>query len=262
MESIILFRKIKELEEERLIAERYFTLTNSRINLNNKIVIARYASHSSTLPYYEELDRDLKIQGSRLINTYEMHKYIANFEYYHDISEYTFKTWFQLQDIPEEGSFVIKGTTNSKKQEWATKMYAANKREAIEKAAELKTDSMLSTQDIIVRKFEQLEIIDYDIKGMPLANEHRFFIYKDTILSHGFYWSSIEKKGQINQEGIDLVQKVANILQDKINFYVIDIAQKKDGTWIVVEINDGQQSGLSDNDPQVLYSNLQKALSK
>jgi hypothetical protein len=43
---------------------------------------------------------------------------------------------------------------------------------------------------------------------------------------------------------------------DFATFYVADVAQDQNGKWWLVEINDGQMSGLSGNDPYVLYSRL------
>ena len=40
----------------------------------------------------------------------------------------------------------------------------------------------------------------------------------------------------------------------------IDVAQTESGEWIVVELNDGQMSGLSENNPEVLYKNLTTVL--
>lgn len=37
---------------------------------------------------------------------------------------------------------------------------------------------------------------------------------------------------------------------------MIDVAQTESGDWIVIELNDGQMSGLSENNPEILYKNL------
>ena len=49
---------------------------------------------------------------------------------------------------------------------------------------------------------------------------------------------------------------------EQTNFFVMDIARTAEGKWIIIELNDGQQSGLSNVDPEELYSNLAKALKK
>jgi hypothetical protein len=42
----------------------------------------------------------------------------------------------------------------------------------------------------------------------------------------------------------------------KANGIVIDIAERTDGQWRVVELNDLQMSGLSENDPDIMYPAL------
>ena len=163
-----------------------------------------------------------------------------------------------MNEIPEFGAgpFVVKGKTNSRKFQWHELMFCVTRKEAIHIACELRKDSLIGQQDIIVRKFERLNIVDKGVTGIPFANEWRFFCLGDKILSHGFYWTIAEKKGDINQGAFYLVQEVIKRVKDKVNFYVIDVAEKEDGSWIVIEMNDGQMSGLSDNDPNILYKSL------
>lgn len=44
------------------------------------------------------------------------------------------------------------------------------------------------------------------------------------------------------------------------NFYVVDVAQTESGDWLVVELNEGQMSGLSDNNPDIFYSALKQSI--
>ena len=48
------------------------------------------------------------------------------------------------------------------------------------------------------------------------------------------------------------------LIQRYANFFVLDIAKTESGDWILVEINDGQMSGLSMCNPHQLYSKLQQ----
>jgi hypothetical protein len=43
-------------------------------------------------------------------------------------------------------------------------------------------------------------------------------------------------------------------------FFVLDLAQTIAGSWIVVEVNDGQMSGLSGCDADTLYRNMAAVL--
>ena len=123
-----------------------------------------------TETYFKELEADLKAQGSRLINTYREHSYIANFDYYYDIEDLTPKTWFRLEDVQEVGPYVVKGRTNSRKFQWDTQMYAEDL-EGMEKIASfLWQDSLIGSQDIIIRKFVKLNVLETGINGLPFSN--------------------------------------------------------------------------------------------
>lgn len=230
----------------------------SRIGLENSLIIPRYG----LLPFYKEMERDANKLGSSLINSFEMHNYIANFDYYQDICDFTPKTYFALNEIyNKSGPFILKGATNSKKDLWNSQMYASNYAEAQSIYFKLLEDKMIQSQNIIFRQYIPLEILEYGINGLPFANEWRFFFYKKQLLSYGYYWSIAEKKGLIDDNGITFAQKIADIISDKINFFVIDIAKTQQGDWIVIEANDGCMSGLSDNNPEQMYLNLIKSCS-
>lgn len=253
----VLFRHDYSTEPELAIAKKYFDVTDSRINLKDTLVIGRY----SVLPYYNELEKDLELQGAKLINSYEQHKYIADFKYYNDIEDLTPKTYFDLAySCSYSGPFIVKGKTNSRKFDWDTLMFAKDKKRAIEISCELRKDSLLHQQDIIFREFVKLKVLEEGINGLPFSNEWRFFCYKDKILSYGFYWNISEEFGQISSEGIALVEEVIKRVKGKVNFFVVDVAEREDGSWIVIEMNDGQQSGTSCCDINMLYKNLSKSL--
>ena len=63
-------------------------------------------------------------------------------------------------------------------------------------------------------------------------------------------------------EAINFVQSILSLISTHVNFYVVDVAQKEDGNFIVIELNDAQMSGLSDNRPENLYGNLLSQLQK
>jgi len=256
----ILFRNINnEYSEEIKIASKYFNIIKHRSECKpNRLIIGRY----SVLPYYKEVEDEINYNKSILINDYRDHKYIANFEWYQDVEKYTFKTWDDTNFFSApEGKYVVKGVTNSCKFHWDTKMFAKNKKQAIEIAHKLSSDSLIGQQKIIYRQYCQLKTFEEGVNKLPFTNEWRFFFYKKKMLSYGYYWSIAEKTDyNIEDECITFAQKIANIISENTNFFVLDIAQAKTGEWKLVEINDGQMSGLSENHPNTLYGNLKKAL--
>lgn len=267
MRNIILYRKDFDWDQESESANKYFETTNSRMQIKSgDLVIPRFSS----VPFNKELNDDIEYVGAKLINSHSQHNYIKDMiNWYDDLKDYTPKTYTRLQDLPEEGPFVLKGETNSKKFLWKTHMFAQNKQEAIAVESKLYADSLITYQNIYIREYVKLKTFMIGIQDLPITNEYRFFCYKDQILSGGYYWSShvldLEEMGiipSINEVPKNFLDKIISILKNKINFYVIDVAQTDLGEWIVVELNLGEQSGLSENDPDVMYSNLKKCLEK
>jgi len=263
MKTTILFRygNIKLLpyeEEEFFCAKKYFDVQTKRTDCHDCMVICRY----SCLPYYSELEADLLNNNCKMINSYLQHKWIANFEYYDYLREYTPETWdeYTFQDCSYDGPFVVKGKTNSKKFQWNKMMFAKNKREASLIGCELSNDYMIGEQEIIFRKYIPLKTLEIGSNGLPFSNEWRLFFLGNKLLAKGYYWSIAEdetiEKAAFSQEALIFAQKIANIACRYTNFFVMDIAEKENGGWVLIELNDGQMSGLSLVESKDLYSNL------
>ena len=107
---------------------------------------------------YEELQRDLEILGSRLINTWEQHRWIANFEYYRELQDYTAESWDEtnIHQCAHRGPFVVKGRLSSIKHRWKSHMFAQTKRQALAIGEELKQDATIREQGVIYRKYVPL----------------------------------------------------------------------------------------------------------
>lgn len=263
MTPIILFRKNRDTEEEFEIAKQYFEVIEQRAAIpKNSTVICRY----SALPFYRELEADVGLLGSKMLSSYSEHSWIADFEYYHKLKEYTPQTWFDynfyLCDHP--GPFIVKGTTNSRKNSGWSKLFAKDKQEALELSRELYSDSLICSQGVVYRKYEPLVMLEEGIGGFPFSNEWRIFYYGTQHLSHGFYWTtcSCPVKASITPEALQFADEIAEIASQYTNFFVLDIAEKQSGGWILIEMNSGEMSGLSNNDPHVLYKNLKNAMQK
>lgn len=261
MDVKVLFRKSHAEENELEIASKYFDVVESRSLCRDCLVIPRY----SALPYYVELENDLKYNNCKLINTFREHDFIAGFHYYPIVQDITFRSWRAEEYFAYSnynGPVVIKGETNSKKAYWNTMMFAADREDAIEVASRLRKDEFISQQQLIVREYVPLKTFEIGINGMRFTNEWRFFFMGNKILSYGYYWVGAENAEEINNKGptidaINFAIKAANKIEEYVKFFVLDIAETEDGKWILVEVNDAQMSGLSMNDPDILYKNLQ-----
>lgn len=86
----------------------------------------------------------------------------------------------------------------------------------------------------------------------------------EQLLCGEYYWQNyiddLPEKPDEKEVPRPFLQEVINRVGNKSNFYTIDVGQTLQGDWIVIELNEGQQSGLSCNDPEKLYFNLHNSL--
>jgi hypothetical protein len=261
MKPIVLFRSELAFQYEIRIAKEYFDVIEQRCACpKDRLVIGRY----SVLPYYQELERDIDLMGSQLINCWKQYHWIANFDYYEDLKDFTAESWddSNIHLCGHSGPFVVKGRLNSIKHRWKSHMFAKTKRRAIEIGKELAQDSNIREQGVIYRKYVPLVTYEVGLHDLRYTNEWRLFYLGDIRLSHGYYWSLAENvvERTLSQEGLDFADRVAKITSKHTRFFTLDIAEKEEGGWILIEVNDGQSSALSENDAHVLYGNLKNVL--
>lgn len=266
--NIIWYRSSQMDDDELNAAQKYFFCVDSRTKIEHgDFVVARY----SALPYFKEQLYDVEqCIGAKLINGLREHFYIADLgNWYSDLYDLTPKTWFRFEEVPIDGGpFVLKGTTNSRKSRWKTHMFAKNRAIANEIYWELCNDPLIcdSGQGVCIREYVPLVKLTDGIGGIPISKEFRCFVAYGEVISKGFYWHNyaddLDEVPNINEVPQEFLDKVIKRIGNKSNFYTIDVAQKQDGDWIVVELNSGCQAGLPLNDPDELYKNLRKVLDK
>ena len=260
MKPVILFRKSLAEEDEFECAKKYFDVIESRADIRpEQTVIGRY----SVLPYYNELEEDIKKLGGKLINSHLQHQMVSDIQnWYPYLSDFTPKTWLRLEDVPADytGPFFLKGNINSRKQLFKTHSFAANRKEMLDVYFRLMEDSLIQHQGVCIREFVNLKQYGInDITGCPVSKEFRIILYRDKIVAKGYYWSDYsEELNYPNPSEIDesLVQEAIKRMGDQANLWCLDVAQKEDGSWMVVELGDAQMAGLSAIQPDEFYKNL------
>lgn len=266
----ILFRVDQDNEPEYEIAKDIWgdQITRFRSEIpEGSLVIGRY----SCLPFYKDLEDELEANGSMLVNSYKEHKHIADMEWYNVLRDpygrTTPKTFFDAgwQTVPDtEHGYVVKGRTNSRKFKWKSHMYAPDREALKDVMHRLYDDPLIADQGLVIREYVPLRQFEEGINGVPITNEWRCFFYGDQMVASGFYWSIAEcadNMGELPKEARDIANKAGNIYgsgpeDGKPPFFVVDVAERADGGFTVIELNDGQQSGLSMIDPRGFYQAL------
>lgn len=225
----------------------------------NSLVFPRFRS----IPFGEELDREIQARGSRLINSYTDHRNIADLFNWVDLLGNLTPKAYTIEELPNipEGKYFVKGETNSKKNRWFESSYASNKADLMNVIFNLQGDQYVGTQKLAIRPFQTYRKLGEAVDGRPIFHERRIFVLDGQIVSEGFYWSSFaDEYGATEIIDKDLYKKTLEEAIARVKhlarFIVIDLAEYPDGSWGVIELNDGCMSGISENDPRTLWTNI------
>ena len=120
-------------------------------------------------------------------------------------------------------------------------------------------DSVLSWQKPVVREYVPLVTIDDTsyTDMVPVSYEFRFFYFEGKCVAYGPYWCQ-GTVYSLEQEDIVNVMELTDWVAEKLNvtFPAIDVAKTSAGEWIIIEVNDAQESGFAGVNPFVLWSNV------
>ena len=222
--------------------------------------------------FYEILYAELKVRNLILINSPEEYKFCHYFpESYEVIKEHTpksislaFDETFNLEKLLDklavfgDKPLILKDYVKSRKHEWneACFISSASNQEEIEKVLarfiELQGEDL--NKGLVFREFIEFKpLTNHSKSGMPLTKEFRLFFLENELIFTSEYW----EEGEYEETDLpkDLFSDVAKNV--KSNFFTMDIAQKTDGEWLIVELGDAQVAGLPEkSDEKSFYKSL------
>ena len=154
-----------------------------------------------------------------------------------------------------EGSYIVKDYVKSRKHEWYDACFIkditdkANAKRVIHNFIERQDSNLVG--GVVLRKFEKLRSIGYHEKsGMPISEEYRIFVYAGRVMIIDDYWQADKMIALSNEERLWIEESVKKL---KSNFVTMDIARREDGGLIIMELGDGQVSGLQQIKPADFY---------
>ena len=207
----------------------------------------------------------LEEKGIILINSPEEYeRYHTLPGWYNEFAEMTVKSiWEEKGDVGEilekskalEGSYIVKDYVKSRKHEWYDACFISdikdkeNALKVIGNFVERQGDGLVG--GIVLREFEKLKQIGHHEKSrMPISEEYRVFVYAGEILVMDNYWNK-DSEMSLSEEELDWVLEIVKKIRS--NFVTMDLARKEDGTLIILELGDGQVSGLQEIDEKQFY---------
>ncbi len=153
---------------------------------------------------------------------------------------------------------IVKDYVKSQKHYWEEACYIPDSNDQQKVLAV--TERFLALQDddlnvgVVYREFVPFApLTQHSKSGMPLTREYRAFVKDGRIICLFKYW----EEGEYDAELPDPEIFRTEINRVNSNFFTLDIAQKTDGEWLIVELGDGQVAGLPEHaDPLLFYQCL------
>jgi hypothetical protein len=262
---------VKLISYEDLITNNLIEATK-KISQANEKTNAIYRGWMLTKVQYEALYNILSSKNYYLINSIDEYIFCHYLPYNYDTIKYytaksiwtNTKNYYDIDKIMDQlkvfnnKPIIIKDYVKSQKHKWKEACFIENSgdknkvKTVIDNFINLQEDNL--TEGLVFREFLDLEFLDFHSKsGMPLTKEYRLFFYKNELLSIFNYWEN----ENYNDDKIDLNIFISIAKNIKSNFFTMDIAKAKNGKWYIIELGDGQVSGLpSQNDSIEFYKNL------
>lgn len=257
---------------EAIVYEQDRTQAVRRVPAAEAEELAVYRGWMLTPTQYEMLYAALLARRVRLVNTpeaYELCHYLP--QWYSLLEGETPRSiWTEagedlslphlLERLSVFGNnpVIVKDWVKSRKHEWHEACFIPSASDS-EAAGQVITH-FLERQGadlnigLVVREFVPLAPLSRHPKsGMPLTKEYRLFFYNGELVSVSRYWDAAEYA----DDALPLDRFRALAAKVGSRFFTMDVAQKTDGGWIVVELGDAQVAELpASADPQAFFAAL------
>ena len=242
---------------------------NFRNNFDCKSIVSEVdvpvLLHIGAIEDYAGIEVDLEELGMKLLVHEEEHLRCSTIENWYpalkDRTPFT-KIYDELpdgQEILKDFSFpiFIKGNRQTNRHR-RSQCIIENLEQYNALRDEWKYDSILSWQKVAVREYVPLLEIDSESypDQVPASYEFRFFYFEGKCMAYGPYWY-LGKKYSLPESELTEVLKLTDWAAEQLGavFPAIDVAKTASGEWIIIEVNDAQESGFVGVNPLVLWNN-------
>lgn len=210
---------------------------------------------------YAERYRQLLADGIQLVHTpaeYERTSFLPL--WYPLITDLTPRSvWFDR--VPEVGEVTsrfawpvfVKGARQTSKHQARLSIITGPEhfRAAMD---EWQADPILWWQQIVCREYVKLRpVAEGGQHAIPPAFEFRTFWWNGHCVGCGPYWTGYSYSMDAEEQAAALAVAGEAARRIGVTFLVVDMAQTVDGRWIVIECNDGQDSGYAGVAPFLMW---------
>jgi hypothetical protein len=249
-----------------------------RLKSSGKTEPAIYRGWMLKPKHYKILYNELESRNLKLINSPEEYRHCHYFPEAYEIiknhspesiylpydKNFSFEGLHKKLAVFGSKPLILKDYVKSRKHEWDEACYiaSASNRENVEKIAkrflELQGEDL--NDGLVFREFVEFRhLTNHSKSGMPLTKEFRLFFLEGKLIYTAEYWEE-GSYGKADLPEDLFVNIVKNI---RSNFFTMDVAQKIDGSWLIIELGDAQVAGLPDKlDENLFYKSIQSSLAE
>lgn len=247
---------------EALVNEQNPERAVRRVPIHDQSELVLYRGWMLTVAQYAQLYAALASRGVRLINdpaAYRTVQYLP--DAYPFIERYTPRSvWLRTAGQVSDGALaellapfgespvVVKDFVKSRKHEWEEACFipsAADRQSAacvVRRMLALQGDDL--NEGLVVREYIPFTPLGtHPQSGMPLTKEFRVFVFDGVPVYTTEYWDAADYDEV--RPPVDLFADVMRSVPSR--FFTMDVAQRRDGGWMIVELGDGQVAGLPDH---------------
>lgn len=171
-----------------------------------------------------------------------------------------------MLELPGPRPVMLKDFIKSRKSEWFEACFIPDARDEAHvrkvTAAFIRLTEMADLAGgLVYREFEEFRRIGTHPKTrMPVINEWRCFMEGSYCFYRAPYWADGDYVG-LDSPPDEVIQRVAKKAQGMSGFWSLDLAQRPDGSWRVIEVGSGGASGVPDGgDKLAFYQALHERL--
>jgi ATP-grasp domain-containing protein len=229
-------------------------------------VVGIWAGYIPSVERYTAIFEAAVARGVHLINTPLQYQTAMEFDkFYPLLGELTPESVVvcSLDDLPaiERGlqfpMFVRGAVKSNKDQGWAA-CVAHDHAGLTDIAERLLQRERRSRGKIVARRLVKFRALAVDSQSFPIGREYRAFVLRGDVLAFGFYWDEYRDATPLTPAEEAVVRALSIEAARRVGtpFVAVDIGQLDNGTWIVIEVSDGQFAGLSHIAVLELWSKL------
>lgn len=251
------------VDYEELIHNNNASRSIKSVPVFDNIVDAIYRGWMLKPKFYELLYEALLKKNVKLINTpieyMNCHYFPNSYKYiesmtpmsiWFDIEQYynNFDNLLSKLSVFDDNPIIIKDYVKSRKHEWNDACYIS--RASNQDEVRRVTNNFVNRQGdelnggLIYKRYIELEFMkNHSKSNMPLTKEFRIFVKNHKPVYIVDYWD----EGTYGNEELPLAKFKDVFIRIKSNFFTVDVAKTSIGEWIIIEVGDGQVSGIPDN---------------